>query len=273
MRNTNVSLKQIQCIYWSPTGSTRKIVEMVVKNTGLQQKENINLTRPKVRKQYDGIIDGDLLVVGTSVYEGSIPTMILEPLNKLKGEGKWAVLIAVYGTRSAEACLEEMSGLLRTRGFKILVAANFVAEHSYAHDEAPAGRGRPNEEDLKIAADFGEKIVEKLNASPIELSIKSKPLKHGENYMRKERSENRVKRVIKAPDLDEDKCIKCNKCVDACPMAATDPETYRIDDEECMRCMACVRVCPTNAKSITFPARVAEFMNKWEGNKSPEIFV
>jgi formate hydrogenlyase subunit 6/NADH:ubiquinone oxidoreductase subunit I len=260
---------------------------MVTKNTGLQQKEPINLTRPKVRKQFDGLVDGDILIVGTSVYEGSIPTMILKPLNKLKGEGKWAVPIAVYGTRSPEACLEEMSGLLRTRGFKILAAANFVAEHSYAHDEAPAGRGRPNEEDLKIAADFGKKIVEKLNTSPLEIAIESKPLKHGENYMREERSENRVKRVINAPDLDEDKCIKCNKCVDACPMAATDPETYSIacpmaatdpetysiDDEECMRCMVCVRVCPTNAKTITFPARVAEFMNKWEGKKIPEIFV
>ena len=265
--------KQIQCLYWSPTGSTRKIVEMVTKNTGLQQKEHINLTRPKVRTQFKGIIDGDLLIVGTSVYEGSIPTMILKPLNKLKGEGKWAVPIAVYGTRSPEACLEEMSGLLRTQGFKILAAANFVAEHSYAHDEAPAGRGRPNQEDLEIAADFGKKIVEKLNTSPVVLPIESKPLKHGKNYMREERSENRVKRVINTPDLDEDKCINCNKCVDACPMAATDPETYSINDEECMRCMACVRVCPTNAKSITFPARVTEFMNKWEGKKIPEIFV
>ena len=91
------------------------------------------------------------------------------------------------------------------------------------------------------------------------------------------------------PTLDE--TVKCDKshlrlikawyepyCISSTreepvAVAATDPETYSIDDEECMRCMACVRVCPTNAKSITFPARVAEFMNKWEGNKSPEIFV
>ena len=268
-----MSSKQIQCLYWSPTGSTRKIVEMVAEKTGLQQKEHINLTRPKVRNQFEGIIEGDLLIVGTSVYEGSIPSMILEPLNKLKGEGKWAAPIAVYGTRSPEACLEEMSGLLRTRGFKILAAANFVAQHSYAHDEAPAGRGRPNEEDLKIAAGFGQKIVEKLNSGPVEIPIESKPLKNGENYMREEWSENRVKKMIKAPELDEEKCIKCNKCVESCPMAATDPETYSIDDAACMRCMACVRVCSTNAKTITFPLRVTEFMNKWEGNKSPEIFI
>jgi len=268
-----VSLKQIQCVYWSPTGGTRKILESIAENTGLNKKESVDLTRPVVRNQFEGVIEGDLLLVGTSVYAGSIPSMILEPLNKLKGEGKWAVPIAVYGVRSPEACIEEMSGLLRTRGFKILAAANFVAQHSYAHNEAPLGRGRPNEEDLEIAADFGEKIVEKLNADLVEIPIESKPLKNGENYMREEWPENRIKKMIKAPELDEEKCIKCNKCAESCPMAATDPETYSVDDVACMRCMACIRVCPTNAKTITFPSGLTESMNKWEAKKSPEIFI
>jgi len=240
---------------------------------GLNKKESVDLTRPVVRKQFEGMIEGDLLLVGTSVYGGSIPSMILEPLNKLRGEGKWAVPIAVYGTRSPEACLEEMSGLLRTRGFKILAAANFVAEHSFVHDEAPAGRGRPNEEDLKIAADFGQKIVEKLNSGPVEIPIESKTLKNGENYMREEWPEMRTGELMKAHVYDEEKCVKCNKCVESCPTAAIDPKTYRIDYAACFTCTACLRVCPTNAKTITWPLRVTEFMNKWEGKKIPEIFV
>ncbi len=268
-----MSFKQVQCVYWSPTGTTRKILETVAENMSLNKMKSVDLTRPLIRDQFEGELKGDLILVGTSVYGGSIPSMILEPLNKLKGEGKWAIPIAVYGTRSPEACLEEMSGLLRTREFKILAAANFVAEHSFVHDDAPAGKGRPNEEDLKIAANFGEKIVEKMNSNPVEIPIESKPLKNGENYKREEWPEIRTGQLMKAHVHDEEKCIKCNKCVESCPTAAIEPETYMIDYAKCFTCTACLRVCPTNAKTITWPSRVTEFMNKWEWDKNPEIFI
>ena len=262
-----------QSLYFSPTGGTRKILQKVAEATGLQMEEPIDLTRPTVRGEFSGDVKGGLLLVGTAVYEGSVPSMILEPLNKLKGQGKWAVPIVVYGTRSPEACLEELSGLLRTRGFKILAGANFVAEHSYAHDEAPAGRGRPNDEDKKAAAELGMKIAAKIEAGPAEAPIESKPLKNGENYMRDEWPENRVKKMIMAPGHDEGKCISCGKCAESCPMAAIDPETYAIDEDACMRCTACVRVCPAEAKTISFPERVTQFLNTWEKNKIPEIFI
>lgn len=218
-------------------------------------------------------MEGDLIVVSTAVYEGSIPSLILEPLNKLKGQGKWAVPIGVYSARSPEEYVKEMSGLLRKQGFKILAAANFVAEHSYAHDQAPAGRDRPNAQDLETAKEFGRKIAEKVEEGLKEIPLESKPLKNGENYMREEWSENRVKAMIMAPEHDEEKCTQCNSCVDSCPMAAVDPETYRVDGDKYMRCRACVKVCPVNAKTNEFSQRVSQFMNSWEKGKQPELFL
>jgi ferredoxin len=267
------STMNIQGISFSPTRSAYKIGEKVIKSTGLTKIPSIDLTRPNIRAQFDGTVEGDVVVVSTAVYEGSIPSMILEPLNKLKGQGKWAVPIGVYGARSPEEYVNEMSGLLRKQGFKILAAANFVAEHSYATDEAPAGRGRPTAQDLELAEDFGKKIVSKIEGDLQELSIESKPLKNGENYMRKEWSENGVKKMIAKPEHNAELCIQCNTCVNSCPVAAIDPETYEADGEACIRCMACVKVCPENAKTNTFPQRVAQFMNTWEKDQQPAFFL
>jgi len=263
----------IQGLYFSPTRSSHKIGEKVIESTGMSRTQPIDLTRPEVREQFNGTVEGDILVVSTAVYEGSIPSMILDSLNKLQGEGKWAVPIGVYGARSPEEYVNEMSGLLRKQGFKILAAANFVAEHSYATDAAPAGLGRPKAKDLETAKEFGRKIAEKVEEGLQEIPLESKPLKNGENYTRKEWSENRVKAMIMAPVHDEEKCTQCNSCVESCPMATIDLETYRVDSEKCMRCMACVKVCPVNAKTSEFPQRVSQFMNSWEKGQKPKLFL
>jgi ferredoxin len=112
------------------------------------------------------------------------------------------------------------------------------------------------------------------NCTPISVvAIESKPLKNGENYMRKEWSENGVKRMIAKPEHDAGLCTQCNTCVNSCPMAAIDPETYEADGDTCIRCMACVKVCPENAKSIMFPQRVTQFLNTWEKGLQPELFL
>lgn len=46
-------------------------------------------------------------------------------------------------------------------------------------------------------------------------------------------------------NIDEDKCIKCNKCTTACKMHI---EPYKDPNSpECIRCLDCKRTCPTKA--------------------------
>ncbi|MCX6642020.1 MAG: 4Fe-4S ferredoxin, partial [Candidatus Bathyarchaeota archaeon] len=116
--------KTVQCIYYSASRTTKRILDKVAKSTGLHVLTSIDLTNSKIRSSFDGKIDGDLVLVGTPIYEGTIPSIALEPLSKLEGEGKWAVPIGVYGTRSPEDYIAELSGLLRERGFKILAGAS-----------------------------------------------------------------------------------------------------------------------------------------------------
>lgn len=267
-------IKKVQCIYYSATRTTQKIIHKIAEGTGLKIEAPIDLTNPKIREKFDGKLDSDLVLVGSPVYEGTIPSILLETLNKLEGNNKWAIPVGVYGTRSAEKYVAELSGFLRKRGFKILAGSDFVAEHSYAHTEAPAGIGRPDESDLKIAYLFGNRIAQIID-NPKEANIESKSLKFGENYWldKTKWPENRIKARISAPNYDITKCIKCNKCLEVCPVEAINPLSYISDNEKCIRCMACIKKCPTNAKTITYPSTVSTFINKWgKMRKEPTLY-
>ena len=51
--------------------------------------------------------------------------------------------------------------------------------------------------------------------------------------------------------VDEDTCISCGVCVDACPVdAITMEDKAIIDAETCTDCGACVDECPVDAISL-----------------------
>jgi len=263
-------------MYYSASRTTQKILDKIAEGTGMEILPAIDITNPKTRKSFDGKIDANLVVMGSAVYEGSVPFIAMEPFLKLEGDGKWAVPVGVYGNRSAEAYVPELSGLLRGRGFKIVAGAEFVAQHSYNHDAlGKAGAsGRPDEADLEIAYNLGAKIAEKM-ADPVEADIESKPLKFGDKY--KNRSEwigERLKKMIMGPTYDTDKCIQCDKCVEACPVEVVEASTYATDEDACIKCMACIKVCPTGSKTVKFPPMVTQFMNGWgQERKEPTLYL
>lgn len=294
-------VKSVQSIYFSPTGGTRKIVTRIFDHIDLKKTPEIDLTLTAKRKAFKGKLEGDLVLVGSPTYAGAIPWPFHESLQTLEGDGKWAVPIAVYGNRSPDTIIEELSKLLRGRGFKILAAATFVALHSLSNIDHPMGVGRPDEKDMLAAERFGEELGRKAK-SPGEIPVSglllsypwglstglevavpydqvSNPMveSYPEGYHKRVLA--RVKRVWWASSSDVGACNMCLSCVNSCPTGALEGGTLRIDDERCIRCMACVRVCPSGVMRLVVddkPATV-EGLRKhdklFEVRKEPRIFL
>jgi ferredoxin len=249
------SIGTVQCIYFSPTGSTRKIVETIAAGTGLRQLPSIDITMPSQRAQWSGETDGDLLILGVPVYAGTFPALVREPLTRLSGDNAWAVPIAVCGNVRMGNCVAELSVLLRKQGFRIPAAGTFIAQHSFACDEFAIAQGRPDREDLETAAAFGADIAARIKRNVSDITC----LYRDSLYIRMYTA-GRIDAVgftglnpqhrarIRVSDHNEERCERCGKCAEVCPTGSVNVETYHIDDETCIRCFACTTVCASGAK-------------------------
>jgi ferredoxin len=79
-----------------------------------------------------------------------------------------------------------------------------------------------------------------------------------------------------SPDTREDQCIKCGKCVDACPKSLiTMTPVITTEQDACTRCCACVKNCPTDARVMEHPSvkKAAEWLNtNFSTRKEPETY-
>ena len=129
--------------------------------------------------------------------------------------------------------------LLQARGFNVIAAGAFVAEHSIF---PKVGFGRPNVDDYKAMEAFAEKCKELLKRRDC------LPNKEITVYGDKKYDASTFKGVPFYPDGD-DTCISCMKCVADCPVQAIDAaDPSKTDAAKCIACGSCICVCPVGAR-------------------------
>ncbi len=246
-----MEVKTATLIYFSATGTTRKILRIIMRGMDITQPQWVSLTRPQERANPLPAIQGDILVIGTPVYEERIPSFVLSCLQRLEGHGQPAILVAVYGNVGVGLTLQQLASLTQARGFSVVGGASFVGEHSFSHAALPVAAGRPDERDLQAAETFGQQVMAKL------ASLADHTDNHKINFparlplMARLLPKNSAPLFTHPPHVDRSACVDCRACTKACPMGAIDETTLEIDQERCVRCFACVRRCPASARQIT----------------------
>src|SRR5665648_919822 len=139
--------KEINTLYFSGTGTTRKVVLSLAKSLAAKTEEpvkcrNIDFSLPEARKQAPCFTETDLVIVGIPVYAGRVPNVLLKYLNSVKGNGANAVAVVLYGNRDFDDALIELKDILSENGFKVIAAGAFIGEHSFSKILA---KGRPDE--------------------------------------------------------------------------------------------------------------------------------
>ena len=258
-----MTITEINLITFSPTCTSKQIGEAIVRGTGITGVNFVDLTLQTTEQKEFG--SDALAVITVPVYGGHVAPLALERMKDLRADGTPVVIVVVYGNRAYEKALAELDAFVSGLGFKVIAGGTFVGEHSYSSDRYPIAAGRPDDDDLKFAEEFGAKVRTKLeNAADAEHL-------YGVDVQKIQRPKQPflpllrfLRRVIKlrkngvpmprTPQVDENLCTHCGLCVKRCPAGAiVKGEECVTNAEKCIRCCACVKGCPQKARTFDTP--------------------
>ncbi len=248
-----MKLTGVQCIYFSPCGSVRKLAVAVAQEAARAANlplSVLDLTLPESRKTALAFSPGSLTIAAFPVYAGRLPNRLLGDLQRIFSHGCGpAVPLVVYGNRSYGDALRELCVLLEQNGFAVVAGAALVAQHAFADTLAA---GRPNTEDLAAAAAFGKMLPTLAQiGAPVSLPGND-PI--GPYYQPKGLDGQPAMFLKAKPITDPSRCTGCGACVNACPVAAIDPADPTAVPGVCIKCQACIKICPHAAKYWEDPA-------------------
>ena len=247
-------MKRIYAMYWSATGTTKKVVRTIAETlaqcAGMTY-ETLDFTPPVARQSAPCFEEQDVVIFGTPVYAGRVPNVLVKYLQTVQGGGAYAVPVVLFGNRNFDDALMELRNLLEADGFHTIAGAAFVGEHAFSKT---LGAGRPDAQDLEQAREFAGAIWKMMQEGTYHTPAQvagSDPVHP--YYTPRDRSGNSINILKVKPKTHEELCDGCGVCVRVCPMGSIDPQNPSLVPGICIKCCACVKKCPTEAKYYDDP--------------------
>ncbi len=229
-------------IYFSPTGTTRKVSLGIAEGLGAERVIQYDVTMQGAR--FETVLTDGIAVIGAPVYAGRVPELFLKRLPGIASKGVPAVLVALYGNRDFEDALVELRDVSVAMGFNVIAAGAFIGEHSYSTPSQPIASGRPDVTDLAAAVMFGRQVAQKIAQNACDTP------KIDGNVPYKER----VPIGGIAPETDNKACILCGTCAEVCPSGVvTVSASVTTHAANCIMCCSCVKSCGFQARSFRHP--------------------
>ena len=98
-------------IYFSPTGGTKKVADIMIKAMKKDVQE-IDMIKDPDKILQTEFSEDDICLIAVPSYGGRIPSVTVDKFQKLQAKGTKAILVAVFGNRAIDDTLVEMQDIL-----------------------------------------------------------------------------------------------------------------------------------------------------------------
>lgn len=234
-----MNFKQITGIYFSPTESTKQVVELIA-NQITGSRGSLDLTDSKMKGPEYTFTENEAVLVGVPVYGGRVPATAIERIKKLHGRKTPAVLVVTYGNRAYEDALLELKSVLIDQGFHPIAAAAVVTEHNIFRIVAT---GRPDQKDQGTIWQFGQQVNETLRTMKSCSDVPEVTVPGNSPY--RKYSNLPIKINVSSS------CNQCGLCIKKCPVQAISRTDSKVMDvRRCISCMRCIYLCPVKSRKL-----------------------
>ena len=277
-----MDIETISCVCFSPTGSTKTIAESIAQGSGAKKVNVIDLTIQTHRPEHPLTFRKEVVILATPVYYGRVPEEAASCFSTLIGNRTPVVLVVVYGNRAFDDALIELRDIAAGRNFIPIAGGAFLAEHSYSAPNHPIAQGRPDDNDLRKALEFGAAVRDKLLRTKSMDDLTAPQVPGHVPY-----SEPKNLMLIKnlrattplsfTPETDMNKCTDCGLCAEICPTGAIGlADVTKTDKLRCLICFACVKRCPEGARQMNMPqfeTAIQGLAEACQERKEPEVYL
>lgn len=264
---------KVTIVIFSPSGHTLKVSQVfkrefenkhikvqlinITKNENFLYSDNV---KDYLRKEFD---EHDVILIGGPVYAGHVEKNILKLIEQLpEAGGKYgylAVPFVTYGGVHSSIALEEMGRYLKRKNRKSILGVKIAAKHTLTKTLSNViNEKKPGQFEEKIIVEAVERIIKIIGQDYEKIKDVSKSFMYSKlserilfNILNQEFFHKKFKDV----SIDNQKCIKCKKCVLNCPMNIFDYSNGIVkmvrEKEKCILCAECFHNCPVNA--INYP--------------------
>ena len=111
-KHNKMEYKKIHAIFFSATGTTRKIIDTIARGCDVNEIERHDLLLKKQNDTY--IPENEIAIFGMPVYAGRIPAISAESLRHFTGKHTPAIIACTYGNRAYDDALLELSRLVHS---------------------------------------------------------------------------------------------------------------------------------------------------------------
>ena len=265
-----MKIKKIWLICFSPTRTSKKVIEAIASGLRDIPSETIDLTYPD-SVSHMSIGADELVIIGVPVYAGRVAPLAVKRLTAIQGSNTPAVIVVTYGNREFEDALIELRDIAEKAAFVPLAAGTFIGEHSFSGSDTPIGARRPDSLDLDTAQAFGMKILDKLSSVEDLATVHSLKVPGDSPY------KDGMGSLPFTPVVIQSKCTQCGICLSTCPAGAISLESeIKMDRNLCIFCCACIKICPEDA--VIIDAEPMQQKRQWlfencSKRKEPKLYV